>query len=301
MNIAVTGASGFIGSFLCPMLEARGHRVVRVVRRPLRPGEDALRWDPAALMVDAAGLGALDAVVHLAGESIAGRWTPEKKRRIRESRVGGTRLLAGALAAAFQAHGRPGTLISASGIGIYGDRGDEELTEESAPGSGFLADLSREWEEAAQAAAGAGLRVVTLRTALVLGAGGGALDRLLPLFRAGLGGPIGRGRMWWSWIALEDHVRAIMHVLGTQDLHGPVNLAAPEPVRNREFTLALARAVGRPALLPVPRFAARLALGEMADTLFTSARVLPAKLRESGFQFAFPELGGALRHILALY
>lgn len=299
MNIAVTGASGFIGSALCPQLEARGHRVVRMVRRPLRPGEDALRWEPTSRMVDVAGLAGMDAVVHLAGESIAGRWTAEKKRRIRESRVGGTRLLAEAVAASARASGRPSILLSASGIGIYGDRGDEELTEESPAGEGFLAEVSREWEEAALEASGAGVRVVLLRTALVLGKSGGALERLLPIFRAGLGGPLGTGRMWWSWIALEDHVRATIHCLDHPALHGPVNLAAPRPVTNRIFTQELARAVRRPAPFPVPRFAARWLLGEMADALYCSSRVLPCRLEQTGFDFAWPDLPGALNHILA--
>ncbi len=299
MNIAVTGASGFIGSALCPMLEAKGYRVVRMVRRPLRPGEDALRWDPAALMVDEAGLAGIDAVVHLAGESISGRWTPEKKRRIRDSRVGATQLLAGSLASVFKTHGRPRTLVAASGIGYYGDRGDTVLTEDSSPGQGFLADITREWEMAARPAEDAGIRVASLRTAMVLGTAGGALERLLPLFRAGLGGPIAGGRMWWSWIALEDHVRAIVHALDTPSVRGPVNACAPGAVTNRAFTAALAKAVGRPALFPVPRFAARLVLGEMADALFWSARVAPEKLQASGFAFAFPDIDGALSHILA--
>lgn len=299
MNIAVTGASGFIGTALCSKLEAEGHRVVRIVRRPIRPGEDALRWDPGAMVADEARLAAMDAVVHLAGESIAGRWTPEKKRRIRESRVHATRLLAGAIGRAASVGGKPRVLLSASGIGIYGDRGDEELDEESPPGNGFLADLTCEWEAAALAARDAGVRVSMLRTALVLGAGGGALAKLLPIFRAGLGGPLGDGRMWWSWIALEDHVRAIIHTLGAPELEGPVNLSSPSPVRNRDFTRELARAVHRPALFPVPRFAARLALGEMSDTLFCSAKVQPVKLERTGFRFAFPDLPSALAHATA--
>ena len=237
-----------------------------------------------------------NAVIHLSGESVAGRWNAEKKRRIRESRVMSTGNLTEAITKADQ---KPQALICASAIGFYGNRGDEVLTEDSPPGNSFLAEVSRDWESANAAASSAGIRVVNLRFGIVLAHSGGALKQMLLPFRMGLGGRIGSGRQWWSWIHIEDLVAAVWHVLQRQTVRGPANFTAPNPVTNAEFTRALAHALHRPAILPVPPFAARLAFGEFADEgLLSSARVLPKKLLESGFQFKYPELSDALRALL---
>jgi len=299
MNVLISGSTGLIGSALGVRLEGEGHRVGRLVR----PGGDApagegdVAWDPAAGRIDAAGLEGWDAVVHLAGESIARRWTAERKARIRDSRIVGTTLLCEALA------GRerwPGALVCASGVGYYGDRGEEVLTEDAPPGEGFLAEVCAGWEAATKPAADAGIRVVNARLAMVLSAEGGALRKMLRPFRMGLGGRIGSGRQYWSWVSLADAVSAICHALGTAALRGPVNLASPGPVTNRQFTRDLARVLGRPAVLPLPGFAARLLLGEMADgLLLASARVRPRKLLESGFEFRHAELAPTLRELLA--
>ncbi len=291
MDVAITGASGFVGAALCRALEARGDSIVRLVRREPAPGESAVSWDPAAGRLDPADIAHCGAVVHLAGEPVAQRWTAQAKARIHDSRVDGTRLIAGALARL----AGPRVLVSASATGYYGDRPDETLTEASPAGTGFLADVCRDWEAATSAASAAEVRVVMLRTALVVGPGG-ALAQMLSIFRLGLGGPIGSGHQIWSWIDLDDHVRAILYALDRPDLAGPVNSSAPMPVSNREFTHALARVLGRPAVFPVPRFAARLVLGEFADSLFWSARVLPGKLQAAGFAFWRAELESALRH-----
>jgi hypothetical protein len=269
--------------------------VIRVVRRPPAPGE--VFWDPTRGRIDVAGLEGVDAVVHLAGESIAaGRWTAERKRRIRASRVDGTRLLAGALG---QLTRKPAVLVSASAIGIYGDRNDEELDEGSAPGSGFLADVGRDWEAATETAAAAGIRVVLARMGIVLAREGGALGKMLPPFRLGLGGPLGRGSQWMSWITREDAVAAILATLERPGLAGPVNTVAPAPVTNAEFTRLLAAAVSRPALFPVPALALELLFGEMArEALLASQRVVPRKLLAAGFRFADPVLGPALRRVV---
>jgi uncharacterized protein (TIGR01777 family) len=296
MHIVVTGASGLIGSALLPRLSADGHRVTRLVRSQPAPGEAAIRWDPEAGSLDAKSLEGIDAAVHLAGENIAARWTAEKKRRIRDSRVNGTRLLSDTLA---RLERPPQALVCASAIGYYGDRGDELLSEESPPGRGFLAEVCQAWEAAADAARHKGIRVVHLRFGVVLSPAGGALAKMLPPFRLGLGGPLGSGRQYMSWIAIDDAVGAIQHALATEALQGPANAAAPNPVRNREFTRALARVLRRPALVPMPAFAARLLFGEMADELLlASARVQPAKLLATGYTFRYPELEGALRHLL---
>jgi uncharacterized protein (TIGR01777 family) len=238
-----------------------------------------------------------DAVIHLAGETIAERWTKAKKQAIRESRVLGTRNIAEALA---QTAKRPAVLIAASAIGYYGDRGDEVLTEESTGGEGFLAEVCREWEAASQAAAKAGIRTVMARLGIVLSPSGGALGKMLTPFRLGLGGRVGSGGQWWSWVVLDDVIGAIEYVMNTNTLAGPVNLVSPSPVTNREFTRSLASALSRPALFPLPAFAARLALGQMADELLlASQRVEPAKLRASGYRFRHPELGNALAATLA--
>jgi uncharacterized protein (TIGR01777 family) len=295
-HIAITGATGLIGSALVDDLTAAGHSVRRLVRRAgqRRPGD--VLWDPAAGRLDPHALERVDAVVHLAGEPIAQRWTAAAKRRIRESRVRGTELLAGTIASLAQP---PRVLVSGSAMGIYGDRGDEELDETSAPGRDFLAEVATAWEAAAEPAAGAGVRVVRLRTALVLSPRGGALAKLLPPFRMGVGGRLGSGRQWVSWIGLDDAVGAIRHAIGTELLAGPVNLAAPAPVTNAEFTETLARVLRRPAIVPMPAFALRLMFGEMGEaTLLSSQRMRPRRLLDSGYRFLYPALEPALRHEL---
>ena len=298
MRVAVSGSTGLVGSEVTASLSAAGHEVVRIVRRVPAPGEKAVRWDPEKGEVDAAGLEWLDAVVHLAGENIAsGRWTAARKAAIRDSRAKGTRLLCDTLAGLARP---PMTLVCASAIGFYGDRGAEVLTEESPPGTGYLSEVCREWEAATAAAARKGIRVISLRIGVVLSPRGGALSRMLPPFRAGLGGVIGNGRQYVSWIALDDLVGVVLHALRSGELCGPVNAVAPVPVTNREFTEALGKVLSRPTLLPVPAFALRLALGEMADALLlASARVAPRRLEETGYRFRFPELPAALRHLLA--
>ena len=297
MKIAITGADGFLGRPLAARLAAAGHEVVRLVRRaPRGPGEIA--WDPPAGAIDRAGLAGAGAVVHLAGASIAGgRWTAARRALLRESRVTPTRLLAETLATL---EPRPRVLVSASATGVYGDRGDEWLDESSGAGTGFLAELARAWEAAAAPAARAGVRVAHPRTGLVLAPHGGALAAMLPLFRLGLGGPLGSGRQWWSWIALEDAVGALVHAIGHDDVRGPFNVVAPAPARCREVARALGAALGRPALLPAPAFALRLALGarQADELLLASQRVRPAALERTGFAFASPDLGAALASML---
>jgi uncharacterized protein len=297
MNIVVTGASGLIGSAVVARLTAGGHRVRRLVRRPAQAEE--ITWDPAIGKIDSRGLEAVDGVIHLAGENIGARWTRSRRARIRESRVGGTRLLSETLAGL----GRPPRfLISASAVGIYGDRGDQVLTESTPPGDAardFLVSVCREWEAAAAPARDAGIRVVHPRFGLVLAPGGGALRKMLLPFRLGVGGRIGSGAQWMSWVALEDVVGAVEYLLTAESLEGPVNVSAPEPITNRELTRTLGRVLGRPAVIPVPATALRLVFGEMADrTLLSSARVVPARLIESGYRFTFPALEGALRSML---
>lgn len=296
MNVLVSGASGLVGSALVPHLRAAGHEVRRLVRRqPLSP--DEVMWQPDGGQFDPAALHGMEAVVHLGGENIAsGRWTAARKARIRASRVESTRLLAGAIGRAAQP---PRVFACASAVGIYGSRGGETLTEECAPGAGFLAEVARDWEEATRPAHAAGARVVCLRFGVVLSRSGGALAKMLPVFRLGMGGRVGHGRQYWSWITREDAVRAIEFALTNPALFGPVNVVAPQPVTNAEFTATLANALRRPALFPLPAFAARLALGEMADeTLLASARVEPVKLRQAGFRFRHDTLKAALAAVL---
>jgi uncharacterized protein (TIGR01777 family) len=296
VDVAVTGSGGLIGRALVRRLQEGGHRVRRVVRSG-GEGPDAVRWDPMVGTIDASALAGVDAVVNLAGEGIGDhRWTEAQKRRIRDSRVTGTTVLAEAMAAL---EPRPSVLLNASAVGYYGDRGDEVLTEASGPGTGFLSEVVQAWEGATRPAAAAGIRTACFRTGIVLAADGGALAKQLPLFRFGLGGRLGSGTQWLPWIALEDEVGAIVHLL-TADVEGPVNLAAPDPVTNATFTEVLGRVLGRPSFLAVPAFGPRLLLGrELADELlFSSARMVPEKLRASGYEFALPELEGALRSVL---
>lgn len=297
LHIAVTGTTGFIGSALVPFLSTGGYRITRLVRAKPRPGSTEVHWDPVAGVVDTARLEGLDGVVHLAGENIAtGRWTAEKKAKIRNSRVGGTGLLCNALAGLKRP---PRVLACASAIGYYGDRDDELLTEDSASGTGFLAGVCREWEAAAKPAVQKGIRVVHLRFGMVLSGTGGALAKLLPPFRMGLGGVLGTGRQYISWIALDDLLGVIAHALTTEALQGPVNAVAPNPVINQEFTRTLGRLLGRFTLLPMPATAARLTFGEIADeVLLASQRVRPARMLATGYCFRYPDLEGALRHLL---
>jgi hypothetical protein len=297
MRVAVSGSTGLVGSEVVASLSTAGHEVVRLVRRDPAPGERAVRWDPRKREVDAAGLEGLDAVLHLAGENVgSGRWTAARKAAIRDSRVNGTRLLCDTLAGLARP---PETLVCASAIGYYGDRGEELLTEESPPGTGYLAEVCREWEAASGPAARKGIRVVALRIGMVLSPKGGALSRMLPPFRAGLGGVIGNGRQYVSWIALDDLVGIVLHALRSGEVRGPVNAVAPRPATNRELAEALGKVLSRPTLLPIPAFALRLAVGEMADALLlASARVIPRRLEETGYRFRFPDLPAALYHLL---
>lgn len=297
MRVAVSGSTGLVGSEVVASLSAAGNEVVRLVRRALAPGESAVRWDPEAGVIDAGGLEGCDAAVHLAGENIgAGRWNAARKAAIRDSRVKGTRLLCEALAGLDRP---PMTLVCASAVGYYGDRGEEVLTEESPPGAGFLPGICREWESASEAAGRKGIRVVTLRIGVVLTPRGGALQRMLPVFRAGMGGVLGSGKQYVSWVALDDLTGIVLHALSREELRGPVNAVTPCPVTNRELTEALGKVLSRPTPLPVPSFALRLALGEMADPLLlASARVVPRRLEETGYHFRFPEIRAALRHLL---
>jgi len=293
-KVLVSGASGLIGSALLRALQSSGYEVTRLVRSAIA-GKGDVAWDPARPLAPES-VSAFDAVVHLAGESIVGRWTDAKKRRVLESRVQGTRNLAEAVAAAPQ---RPRVFISASAIGYYGDRGEETLREESSSGNGFLPEVCRQWEAAAQPASAAGIRTAQMRFGVVLSASGGALQKMLPPFRMGVGGNIGSGRQWSSWIDIGDVVAAILHVIKTDTLRGPVNVVGPNPVRNVEFTKTLAAVLSRPAILPLPAFAARLVFGQMADEfLLASQRVEPAKLSASGYVFKRPELRAALEAIL---
>jgi uncharacterized protein (TIGR01777 family) len=296
VRILVTGASGLIGSALVSFLGAGGHAVTTLTRAQPRPGQAEAHWDPAAEKLDPMVLQGVDAAVHLAGESIAQRWTPARKARILKSRARGTRLLSESFARLTQP---PRVLICASAIGYYGDRGTEVLTEESPSGVGFLAEVCRQWEAACEPAVRGGIRVVNLRTGIVLSAAGGVLQRMLLPFRMGLGGRIGSGRQYVSWIALDDLVGVIVHALTCDTLAGPVNAVAPHPVTNREFTRTLGRVLRRPTVFRVPAWVARLTFGEMADALLlASARVQPARLAASGYAFRYPELEGALRHVL---
>ena len=299
MKIVVRGSTGLIGSALVPRLVGEGHEVVPLVRRRVPPGERAFSWDPEAGTIDRAGLEAagIDAVINLAGENVFGRWTPAKKQRIRESRVLGTRLVADAIAGFAPP---PRVLLAASAVGYYGDRGEEVMTEGSAAGDDFLAHVARDWEAATAGAGAAGIRVHNLRFGVVLTPTGGGLGKMLLAFRVGLGGPVGSGNQYFSWIALDDAIKAILHVLATPNLAGPVNITSPTPVTNREFAKTLGKVLGRPAVVTAPAFALRMAFGtEGAAMLQSGQRVVPARLLESGFRFCYDTLEPALRHLLA--
>ncbi|MGH9453685.1 MAG: TIGR01777 family oxidoreductase [Terriglobia bacterium] len=296
MRVLISGASGLVGTSLIPSLTTGGHSVVRLVRSG-KAAAATIHWNPAEGKIDPASLESFDAVVHLAGENIAGaRWTAGQKRKILESRAGPTRLLCETLAGL---NAPPKALVSASAIGYYGDRGDEVLDESSQPGVGFLPSVCRAWEDATQPAVAKGVRVVNLRISMVLAPKGGALAKMLPVFRFGLGGVLDSGRQYMSWIGIDDLVGAIHHGMTTEGLRGPALAASPHPVTNREFTKTLGRVLSRPTLLPVPAFATRMAFGEMADALLlASTRAAPLQLLSSGYRFLFPELEPALRHVL---
>jgi uncharacterized protein len=294
-RILVTGASGPIGAALLPSLNACGFQVLRLARGNSNSGSNQIRWDPAQGL-DPGLISGFDSVVHLAGEGVFGRWSDGKKAKIRDSRVRGTRNLAESLAKTKE---RPRVLVSASAIGYYGNRTDEILREQSSSGSGFLAEVCREWEAATQPAADAGIRCVQIRIGIVLSPDGGALQKMLPVFRMGVGGNLGSGRQWMSWIHVHDLVGAVHHILKSDLLQGAVNMVSPHPVTNAEFTKTLAWVLSRPAIFPVPAFAAKLAFGQMAEeVLLGSQRVEPTKLIASGYPFQYSDLGKALRAVL---
>lgn len=296
MRVAVTGSHGLIGSAVAASLRARGDQVVVLVRRDAGTPEE-IAWDPAGGRIDAARLEGVDAAIHLAGATLASRWTPEQKAAIQTTRRQGTELLARALAGLGR---RPRVLLSASAVGFYGNRGDEVLTEASGPGTGFLAEVCRDWETAADPARRAGVRVVHPRFGVVLAGGGGILAKIVPIFKMGAGGPLGHGRQYLPWVAIDDAVGALLLALDRDDLDGPLNVVSPCAVTNREFTSALAHALGRPAVFPVPAAALRAMFGEMADeALLAGQHVDPARLRDAGYAFRFAELEPALRHALA--
>jgi uncharacterized protein len=296
MKVLISGSHGLVGTALIKVLETEGHEIFRLVRHAPN-SESEIEWSPDRYSIALARLEGFDAVFHLAGESIAsGRWSEEKKRRIRESRVKGTRLLGDALANLARP---PKTLISASAIGYYGDRDDELLTEASGPGNDFLAGVCVEWERATELATEKGIRVVNTRFGIILDAKGGALAKMLPPFRMGIGGRIGSGKQWMSWIALNDVVAGLKYVLTNETLRGPVNFVAPNPVTNAEFTKTFGKVLSRPTLFPIPAFGVRLAFGEMADALLLSSqRVEPARLANAGYQFRYSQLIDALRGAL---
>lgn len=297
MEILITGSSGLIGSALIPLLEGEGHQILRLVRHKKVAGEDVAVWDPEAGKLETSSLEQTDAVIHLAGENVgAAHWTKERKKRIRKSRIRGTQLLSESLS---RLAVPPRVLVSASAVGFYGSRGDEVLTEESPPGSDFLAELCKEWEVATEPARQKGIRVVNLRIGMVLSGKGGALTSMLPTFKMGAGGKIGDGRQFVSWIAVDDLACAIAHSVVHESLSGPVNAVSPNPVRNVELTRTLGKVLGRPTFLSMPQSIIRLIFGEMADALLlASQRVQPTRLLDTGFTFQFPEVEAALRHLI---
>ncbi|MBT5018829.1 TIGR01777 family oxidoreductase [bacterium] len=295
MNVYVTGAGGLVGNALLPLLKDAGHKVIALTRS--EPKDDQQRqWDPQAETMDPAVLDGCDVLVHLAGESIAeGRWTKDKKRKIYDSRVNSTKLLAKTIS---QMDAKPKAFIVASAIGYYGDRDTEVLTESSPPGEGYLPEVCVHWEEAADAARDAGIRTVHVRTGVVLAKEGGALKAMLTPFKLGVGGNMGNGKQYWSWISLEDIARLFHFAVENESMIGPVNGTAPNPCTNHEFTKALGKVISRPTLIPMPKFAAKLVLGEMAEALIlASARVMPVTAEEQSFQFQHPELVQALESL----
>lgn len=296
MKILISGSHGLVGTALIQTLAPEGHDIFRLVRHAPN-SETEIEWSPDRYSIALARLEGFEAVVHLAGESIAeGRWTDEKKKRIRESRVRGTQLLGDALA---NLANPPKTFISASAIGYYGDRGNEILREDSAPGDDFLSGVCVEWENATALASEKGIRVVNCRFGIILDADGGALKKMLPPFRMGVGGKIGSGKQWMSWIALDDVVGGIEFTLANDSIRGPVNFVAHSHVTNAQFTKTLGKVLSRPTLFPIPVFGVRLLFGEMADALLLSSqRVQPVRLSEAGYEFAYADLGAALSHIL---
>ena len=297
MNILVSGGTGFVGTALIAGLRADGHRVRVLTRRREETGPDTPFWNPEAGEIDRAAFAGTDAVVNLSGSTIATRWTAEKKKEIKESRLRCTALLATTIAGLNE---RPSVFVSASAVGLYGDRGDEMITESSAPGTDYLAGVCVAWEAAAAPARDAGVRVVHPRLGLVLSPAGGLLKQMLTPFRAGIGGPVGSGKQWWSWVVLHDVVSAIRYALVTAAVRGPVNVVAPHPVPNAEFAKVLGAVLGRPAAMPIPAMALRLLFGEAADgAILTGVRVSPSALEAAGFTFAHPDLEPALRYLLA--
>jgi hypothetical protein len=292
MKIAIAGSSGLVGSALIPILQSDGNQITRLVRSSPKPGE--IEWHPNQDKVSALGLEGFEAIINLAGENIAGgRWTDDQKRKIRDSRMNGTHLLSEAIA---QMKSKPRVFICASATGIYGDRDDEILDEQSESGGGFLAGVCREWEQATAPASKAGTRVVNLRMGPILARDGGMLSKLLTPFKMGMGGKVGSGKQYISWVALDDAVNAIKLAIDDKSIHGPINIVSPNPVTNEEFTKTLGHVLNRPTALAMPAFAARLAFGEMADEmLLASQRVLPKRLNQAGFQFQYPTLESAMR------
>ncbi len=297
MNVLISGSSGTIGSALHAYLKNQGHDTARLIRTPPSPNSNDVYWNADEQAIDCEKLEGFDAVIHLAGRNIAAsRWTDKAKREIRDSRVHGTKLLSESLTAL---NYPPRVLLSASATGYYGDRGDERLTESSSQGTGFLAEVAKDWEEATSAARDKGIRTINLRLGVVLDPKGGALQKMLLPFRLGLGGILGNGHQYWSWITTDDVLGIISYCMEAENLEGPVNCVSPEPVTNCEFTKTLADVLSRPAFLPAPAFALRLAMGEMADALLlSSTRVYPERLVEGGYRFQYPELEDALRHVL---
>lgn len=292
MKVAITGASGLLGTHLTRALRAAGHEVVRLVRHEVRAG-DEVTWNPSTGYVDLASLSGSDAVIHLAGAGLGDRpWTPAYKRLLMDSRVQGTDTIARAVAAL---EPQPKVLLTMAGVGYYGNPGDTELAEGSPAGDGYLAQIVVAWEAATAPAVEAGVRVAPMRTGLVVSGQGGAFGRLLQIFRLGIGGRLGSGRQWWSWVALHDYLRAVRFLLEHDELSGPVNISSPEPLRNADATRALGRVVHRPAVIPVPGFALKLPFQDFAEDLLGGQRVLPRRLTEAGFVFDRPEFEGALR------
>jgi uncharacterized protein (TIGR01777 family) len=292
MKILISGSSGFVGSALTKSLQTKGYHVHRLIRPPHIAHKNDILWNPVEGYIDKSKITDFEVVIHLSGENIAARWTKAKKKRIYESRVLSTKLLVEALA---KLPTSPKVFICASAVGYYGNRADEILTEQSACGEGFLADLCRDWEEAAETASSAGIRTVHLRLGMILHPTGGALKKMLPMFKLGLAGPIGDGTQYWSWITLEDTIGAVEHILQNPSIAGPVNIVSPNPVTNKEFTKTLAHILKRPAFLPAPKLLLKFAFGQFAQqTLLASTRVKPEKLMQTDFHFNHPELKQAL-------